>query len=106
MVSFDRKMPPRTAKKTPPGPGMKRTARARAMQKTQVQPEETNVKAEEMVEEQNTVVVIEEKKATEPGKEAKEKESATKDNGDASGQSKWILLMIGSMANWFLDNLF
>ncbi|CAA3013312.1 nucleolin-like isoform X2 [Olea europaea subsp. europaea] len=79
-------MPPRTAKKTPPGPGMKRTARARAMQKTQVQPEETNVKAEEMVEEQNTVVVIEEKKATEPGKEAKEKESATKDNGDASGQ--------------------
>ncbi|XP_022897268.1 nucleolin-like [Olea europaea var. sylvestris] len=79
-------MPPRTAKKTPPGPGMKRTARARAMQKTQVQPEETNVKAEEMVEEQNTVVVIEEKKATEPGKESKEKESATKDNGDASGQ--------------------
>lgn len=88
-------MPPRTAKKTPPGPGTKRAARARAMQKTQVQPDESNVKAKEVVEEQKTVVVIEEKVA-EPEKEAK-----AKNTGEASAQSKWTILMIGRMCKLF-----
>ncbi|CAI9769380.1 unnamed protein product [Fraxinus pennsylvanica] len=81
-------MPPKTAKKTPTGPGTKRAARARATQKTQVQTEESNVKAEEMVEEQKTVVVIEENEVTEMGKEAKEKENAIKASGQKDDEVK------------------
>ena len=93
-------MPPRTAKKTPPGPGAKRVARAkRGASKAQNQPEavEQSVKVEEIKVEDGKVEelpVVSQVVELDPEREPEaEPETKLEANGLVSVKSKFYVLI-------------